>query len=106
MFDGKGRFEHTSNGMRKRLTTLLAAAALVLTGAGHAGPGEKTYQAFLENGGLYDEPLYRPAVGRRKWRYHRIRVAGRHSPAVEGLKELPGVHPGMSEHVFGNQCRD
>jgi predicted Zn-dependent protease len=48
--------------MRKRLTTLLAAAALVLTGAGHAGPGEKTYQAFLENGGLYDDPEWQAYV--------------------------------------------
>lgn len=35
---------------------------LVFSGQALAGPGEKTYQAFLENGGLYDDPEWQAYV--------------------------------------------
>lgn len=49
--------------VRPFLCRLLAFAGLCLTMASAAaGPGEKTYQAFLENGGLYDDPEWQAYV--------------------------------------------
>jgi predicted Zn-dependent protease len=41
---------------------LLALMAALMTSAAMAGPGEKTYQAFLENGGLYGDPEWQAYV--------------------------------------------
>ena len=38
------------------------AALLIAAGPLLAGPGEKTYQAYLENGGLYDDPEWQAYV--------------------------------------------
>ena len=43
-------------------TSVLLALLLGISGSVHAGPGEKTYQAFLENGGLYDDPEWQAYV--------------------------------------------
>lgn len=44
------------------LTAVLLLMALSPAMTALAGPGEKTYQAFLENGGLYDDPEWQAYV--------------------------------------------
>lgn len=53
-----------STTMRIWLRAVLAALVLAITASSAvaAGPGEKTYQAFLENGGLYDDPEWQAYV--------------------------------------------
>lgn len=57
----------STTGRKKRTTGKTLTAALLLTilcpaMTALAGPGEKTYQAFLENGGLYDDPEWQAYV--------------------------------------------
>ncbi|MEM8766530.1 MAG: M48 family metalloprotease [Pseudomonadota bacterium] len=47
---------------RSLMQALVAALLLISVGVAHAGPGEKLYQTFLENGGLYEDPEWQAYV--------------------------------------------